>query len=176
MTTSTTTKMVATNVDWADRAACANHPILDRNAWLRVTDGHPRNEGLEAVIVCRTVCPVRVECRQWYQGRDVVASGGWHRSDGTFRGADPDLFDAHLAAAYIGVAANTIIAWRNSKKLRSVKVEGGRNWYHIDDVKRLAKRHGPPHGTQYALRLHVIRGEDPCWRCSKQRSDEVPVA
>jgi hypothetical protein len=166
-----------TNVDWADHAVCANHPVLHKNAWLKLNEGHPKGEGSEAVIVCRMACPVRVECEKWYRGRDVIAGGGWFGSNGAYRGADQTLMDAHQAAAYIGVTVNTIYAWRSTKRLVSVKFETGRNWFKTEDVVRLAKNHGPRHGTSGARRLHLIRGEDMCVACrASTKVDLLPVA
>lgn len=173
----TTTMKSKTNFDWEDDAACANHPILPKNAWLAVDDGYPVGEGCEALLVCRTQCPVVNECQAWYRGKDVVAGGGWFGSNGRFRGLDRDLLDVHQIAAYVGVSPSTVRYWSGTARLRSVKQEGGRSWFRMEDAKRLALNHGPKHGRVAARRLHALRGEDPCDLCRAIRTvDLQPVA
>jgi hypothetical protein len=177
MTTAPLTTKRKTNYDWEDDALCANHPILPKNAWLNVEDGYPQGDGCEALLVCRTQCPVMDECKRWYRGKDVIAGGGWFGSNGGFRGEDRDLLDIHQVAAYVGVPTNTVRYWAGTTRLRAVAQRGGRSWFTLENAQRLALIYGPEHGTAEAKRLHLIRGEDMCGPCRVTRTRDVsPMA
>lgn len=155
---------------WQDHASCRDHPELDPDAWSHVIQGGPREVGAEALIVCRQVCPVMRECRQHFRGVGIVAGGGWFNGHGEFEDAN-GLLDIYQAAAYIGVTPKCIQTWLN-RKLFSVKPRGSKSWFRVEDVRALAKHHGPKHGTRAAQRLHVIRGEQLCPHC---RLGEEPI-
>jgi transcription factor WhiB len=148
---------------WEDYAACRNHPELDADAWSGVVQGSPRDEGAEALIVCRQVCPVRRQCREHFQGISMVAGGGWFNGHGEFDDAD-GLLDIYQAAAYIGVSPRRVQTWLN-RKIFSVAPDRKKSWFKLADVRQLAMKYGPKHGSEAARRLHVIRGEGLCPLC-----------
>jgi hypothetical protein len=148
---------------WEDYAACNNHPELSADAWSHVDQGSPRGEGAEALIVCRQACPVRQNCRDNFEGISMVAGGGWFNAHGEFTDAD-GLLDIYQAAAYIGVSPRRIQTWIN-RKIFSVAPPNTKSWFKPTDVRQLAKKYGPKHGTRAARRLHVIRGEKLCPYC-----------
>jgi hypothetical protein len=148
---------------WEQHAACSNHPELEPNAWSHVIQGSPRDEGAEALIVCRQVCPVRWNCRESFEGVSIVAGGGWFNGHGVFDDAN-GLLDVYQAAAYIGVSPRRIQSWVNHK-IFSVAPPHTKSWFKVADVRQLARKYGPKHGTEAARRLHVIRGERLCFHC-----------
>lgn len=148
---------------WETYASCRNHPELSPDAWSGVVQGSPRDEGAEALIVCRQVCPVQRQCRDEFTGISMVAGGGWFNGHGHFDDGNW-LMDIYQAAAYIGVTPRRIQSWLNNK-IFSVKPPSTKSWFEPSAVRVLAKRYGPKHGTREAQRLHVIRGERLCQTC-----------
>lgn len=156
---------MTTSNDWVDRASCRGHPVLGPDAWFEVEKGFPRNDGAAALLVCRRVCPVRLDCKASINNEvNAIAGGGWFDSRGRFREPKSDLYDANMAAAFLGVTLERVQRLGN-KRLPVAHRERGRSWYHETDVWALAEKLSPVHGKQEALKLHYIRGERPCQRC-----------
>lgn len=164
-----------TPTDWVRHASCRNHPVLGPDAWFQVDKGFPRNEGAGALLVCRRVCPVRLECRAWVT-RDVnaIAGGGWFDGRGRFHEPKSDLYDANMAAAFLGVSLERVQRL-DRKRLPAAYRERGRSWFHETDVQALAGKLSPRHGTEEAFKLHYIRGERPCQRCHALKTGQTEI-
>ena len=151
--------------DWIDRASCRGHLVLGPDAWFQIEKGFPRKDGASALLVCRRVCPVRQECKAFLtKGINTIAGGGWFDSRSKYHEPKDDLYDANMAAAFLGVTLERIQRL-GKRRLPPVHREHGRSWYHETDVGALAEKLSPVHGTQAAYKLHHIRGERPCQRC-----------
>lgn len=58
--------------EWTDHAACRpGFAALPPNAW-NVTTSEPTYRNRAAAAICNRECPVRVQCRAWYDGLDPV--------------------------------------------------------------------------------------------------------
>lgn len=153
--------------NWLDWAACRNHPVLDPEAWFAVEGGFPRDEGAQALLVCRSACPVRAVCREKFEGVEVIAGGGWWDARGIFRNVHPELFDVYLAAAYIGVHPDWVRRRiGQGRGFTVIERSHGRVWFSSANVKYMARVYGPKCGTPEALRLHQVRGDGPCRVCN----------
>lgn len=151
---------------WREQAPCRNHPELGPDAWATLNMAVPEGDGAKAILVCRNVCPVSESCRQDIEGTWIIAGGGWWDHKGRFQ--EPpgdDLMDVHMVSAYTGVAPSTVRRWLMNKLLPAAKYVGGRAWFTVEDVKEVAKLHGPGCGTSTMFWLHHYRGEMPCERC-----------
>lgn len=153
----------ATWVLW--QGACRDHPTLSPDAWTQVEKGYPRGDGAKAMLVCRLACPVRAQCKELVpRGVDTISGGGWTDRKGRYREPKEDLFDANMAAAFLGITVEQVQKI-SKRRLPTVVRERGRSWYHETDVWALADKVSPAHGTKSALELHQIRGERPCQSC-----------
>lgn len=164
--------------EWESRAACFNHAFLPPDAWGGMKDSGPTEEGADAWLVCTFVCPVKRECAAKFRGADIIAGGGWFKSDGTRVMPDPEFMDPHRAAAYLGVEVTRMRIWGRRLKTHIVN---GRQHYETDDIVELSRRpgYGPQHGTYRAWRLHKLRGEPVCDACLMVEVEEQalqPVA
>lgn len=156
---------------WRRRAACRNDPDVPQDSWFSVSFGNTRGAGAEAVLVCRLKCSVMLECRERYEGAEVIWGGGWRAAKGAFRGADTELLDIYLAGAYLGMSPTHVQRLGDRGVLKSVTPSGKKSWFRLEDVKKLAETHGVRHATVKAQRLHRIRGEEYCTPC--QQLDEL---
>lgn len=156
----------AGSVSWVLRqGACNGHPVLSPDAWTQVEKGYPRGDGARALLVCRLACPVRMECKELVpRGVDTISGGGWTDRKSRYREPKEDLFDANMAAAFLGVTVDRVQKL-GKRRLPTVVREKGRSWYHETDVWALAETVSPCHGTESARELHLIRGERLCQRC-----------
>jgi hypothetical protein len=161
--------MISVGETWIEDAACVNHPFLGPDSWSKVQWGYPHDEGTQAVLVCRFVCPVRQQCQDSFRGNEMIAGGGWFNRHGYYNKDHEQMMELHQAATYIGVPLTRLQNWVARKKLIAAKRYNGRVWLWLTEVQDLAKRYGPPHGTVQAWQLHLLRGEEPCATC-------VPVA
>jgi hypothetical protein len=152
---------------WTEDAACLKHPFLGPDAWSEVLYGYPRNEGIQAALVCRFACPVRQQCKDsGYRAKEMIAGGGWFNRHGYFNQDPEGKLELHQAAAYIGVPISRLQSWVSRGKIAPAKRYGGRVWLLLTDVQELAKKHGPSHGTVQAWQLHQLRGEAQCADCA----------
>jgi len=159
-------EIMSSSANWVlRRGACFDHPVLPSDAWTQVEKGYPRGDGAKALLVCRLACPVRAECKELVpRGVDSISGGGWTDRNGNYREPKEDLFDANMAAAFLGVTVDRVQR-TSRRRLPTVVRERGRSWFHETDVWALAEKISPPHGTVRAVELHHIRGERPCQRC-----------
>lgn len=156
--------------------ACSNNPVLDPDAWFELSNGRPAGRGLEAILVCRFACPVRLKggCPVT-DDQDVIADGGWYNNKGLFHKSSEDVIDIHQAAVYIGIGVErlrTIVKRRGMEKPNS----GFYSTIYVSDMKKLANAYSPPHGSWKMARLHHIRGEPSCNFCKAAWLLEQPQA
>jgi hypothetical protein len=163
---------------WEDHAACRNHPALSPEAWFQLENGVPRGDGAHALYVCRYVCPVMRQCRDWYRGHHAIAGGGWWDHLGKFRDTDHSTMDMYQVAAYLGQTPRRIQTWTARGLLNPLHHRHGRNWFSVTEVMALGRVRGPIHGTGDAYRLHLIKNEQPCEKCQEvhQGAQLLPVA
>lgn len=150
---------------WTEDAACLKHPFLGPDAWGEVLWGFPHNEGARAALVCRFVCPVRAQCRDSYHEKEMIAGGGWVNRRGVFHENPEGTMELHQAAVYIGITVVRLQSWLSRGKVQAARRLGGRSWLWLTNVKELAQKYGPPHGTVQAWQLHQLRGEAICPEC-----------
>lgn len=75
--------------NWAERGTCYQHP-LGLDAWTNVQAGRPRGDGIQALDLCQNVCPVKRECRAYWEGFkdppiNIIGGGGWWDGRGRWR-------------------------------------------------------------------------------------------
>ena len=160
---------------WLERAACFNHPVLRPDAWGKFTGQAPSGEGAEAWVVCAFACPVRKECAANFQGADIVAGGGWFTKEGKFIEPETGFMDLNRAAAYLGVTVVQMRLWAKTR-LATFKI-GKRTHFLTNDIVTLGAnpRVGPPHGTEAASRVHLIRGEGLCATCLRAKVEMLAL-
>jgi len=146
--------------------ACVDHPILSTDAWSEVDAGYPKAwDGVAAHLTCRLVCRSRDSCPV-SGGNSTIAAGGWWTQTGVYRENVADWIDVVYAAVYMGTSPSYLTLVVKNGDYQT-KVVNGRRVMLISEMITMAGRFGPKHGTEHRYRLHVIRGEQPCYECAK---------
>lgn len=156
---STTLEPVEVRSDYA----CVDHPVLTPEAWHQVRGSKVVGEGVYAALVCQFACAARDRC-PFTEGVETVAAGGWFNQFGKFIKMPEGTIELHQAAAYIGLNKSKFAYQLQRNNIRCAGRFHNHGTYATREIKALAERLGPEHGTPERAKLHQVLGQE-CRYC-----------